>query len=103
MIAKAFVAKWRRGTYRSAGIQTSWLKIRNPEYSAMLGRRELFEQRRNRRHTHRRDYRKPELYLRGTAQMRSDGNTLQRSPYPALPLLRAPVCHACGTTEARRL
>ena len=44
-------------------MQTSWLKIRNPDYSAMQGRRELFE-RRDSRQIRRRDYRKPELRLR---------------------------------------
>src|SRR5690242_13219117 len=36
------VAKWRRGTYRTDN-RTSWLKIRNPQYSQIDGRRELFE------------------------------------------------------------
>jgi ATP-dependent DNA ligase len=61
---EGIVAKWKHGTYRNDGVQTSWLKVRNPEYSPMRGRRELFEQRRDRRQTHRRDYRKPELHLR---------------------------------------
>lgn len=32
-----------RGTYQSDGQGTSWLKIKNPDYSQMAGRRELFE------------------------------------------------------------
>jgi bifunctional non-homologous end joining protein LigD len=61
---EGIVAKWKHGTYSSNGIHTSWLKIRNPEYSAMHGRRELSEQRRDRRAIRRRDYHKPELHLR---------------------------------------
>jgi bifunctional non-homologous end joining protein LigD len=37
------VAKWSRGTYQTDGRGTSWLKIKNPEYSQVIGRRELFE------------------------------------------------------------
>ena len=36
------VAKWLAGTYTS-GPRTSWLKIRNPDYSQWESRRELFE------------------------------------------------------------
>jgi len=50
---EGIVAKWRRGPYHSDGVQTSWLKLKNPEYSQMTGRRELFERRSN-RITHRR-------------------------------------------------
>ena len=39
------VAKWAHGSYQR-GLATSWLKIRNPQYSQMEGRRELFEARR---------------------------------------------------------
>jgi bifunctional non-homologous end joining protein LigD len=45
---EGIVAKWQQGPYHSDGIQTSWLKIKNPEYSQMTGRRELFESRRDR-------------------------------------------------------
>jgi hypothetical protein len=37
---EGIVAKWRGGTYQS-GPRTSWLKIRNPEYSQWENRREL--------------------------------------------------------------
>ena len=37
------VGKWKLGTYRSDGAQTSWLKIKNPNYSQAEGRHELFE------------------------------------------------------------
>ena len=39
------VAKWAHGTYQR-GLATSWLKIKNPPYSQIEGRRELFEARR---------------------------------------------------------
>jgi bifunctional non-homologous end joining protein LigD len=39
------VAKWRHGRYETDGISTSWLKIKNPNYSQMVGRHELFERR----------------------------------------------------------
>jgi bifunctional non-homologous end joining protein LigD len=38
------VAKWRSGTYQS-GARTSWLKIRNSQYSQWDGRRDLFDTR----------------------------------------------------------
>jgi hypothetical protein len=40
------VAKWKDGAYTS-GPRTSWLKIRNLEYSQWENRRELFEARRD--------------------------------------------------------
>jgi bifunctional non-homologous end joining protein LigD len=43
---EGIVAKWAHGTYQAEGRGTSWLKIKNPEYSQMAGRRELFEPRR---------------------------------------------------------
>lgn len=46
------VGKWANGTYQ-AGRGTSWIKIKNPEYSQMPGRRELFEARSDRRQAHR--------------------------------------------------
>jgi ATP-dependent DNA ligase len=38
------VAKWKDGAYTS-GPRTSWLKIRNPQYSLWESRRELFDAR----------------------------------------------------------
>ena len=38
------VAKWAHGTYQTAG-RTSWLKLKNPSYSQMEGRHDLFEAR----------------------------------------------------------
>lgn len=58
------VAKWGRGSYETDGMKTSWLKIKNPQYSHMVGRRELFEARRDERQRRRRDYRRPVLALR---------------------------------------
>ena len=56
------VAKWSNGTYQCDGRATSWLKIKNPEYSQMDGRRELFETRRD-RHFRKRAAAAPELRL----------------------------------------
>ena len=39
---EGIVAKWAPGTYQSGG-RTSWLKIKNPTYSQMEGRHNLFE------------------------------------------------------------
>jgi len=36
------VAKWKRGRYHSDGQRTSWLKIRNPQYSQAEGRHASF-------------------------------------------------------------
>ena len=40
------VAKWSKGTYQCDGRGTSWLKIKNPHYSHVEGRHELFERNR---------------------------------------------------------
>jgi ATP-dependent DNA ligase len=40
------VAKFAHGSYRCDGRSTSWLKIKNPQYSQMEGRYELFERKR---------------------------------------------------------
>jgi hypothetical protein len=37
------VAKWEHGTYQIDGRGTSWLKIKNPDYSQIVGRPELFD------------------------------------------------------------
>lgn len=42
------VGKWVHGTYHSDGRATSWLKVKNPEYSQTEGRHELFDTRRER-------------------------------------------------------
>ena len=39
---EGIVAKWARGTYQCDGRGTSWLEIKNPEYSQMEGQHELF-------------------------------------------------------------
>ena len=56
------VAKWRDGKYETDGVKTSWIKIGNPEYSHMTGRRELFESRRDTRQAERSDWRRPTLH-----------------------------------------
>lgn len=40
------VAKWARGRYHAVGATTSWLKVKNPDYSQAVGRYEAFERRR---------------------------------------------------------
>jgi hypothetical protein len=37
------VGKWANGTYQTDGRCTSWVKFKNPEYSQMEARHELFE------------------------------------------------------------
>lgn len=39
---EGIVAKWRHGTYQSGGATTSWLKIKNPDYTQAAGRHEMF-------------------------------------------------------------
>ena len=42
---EGIVAKWASGTYITDGRPTSWLKIKNSEYTQGEGRHELFERR----------------------------------------------------------
>jgi hypothetical protein len=44
---EGIVAKWADGTYQSDGRSTSWLKIKNPDYTQMEGRHELFAEKRH--------------------------------------------------------
>jgi bifunctional non-homologous end joining protein LigD len=60
---EGIVAKWTRGRYETDGVSTSWLKIKNPQYSQWEGRRELFEERRDRRQRSRSSWRAPVLRL----------------------------------------
>ena len=60
---EGIVAKWRDGRYETDGVSTSWLKIKNPDYSQMAGRREMFEARRDRRQLRRRHWAAPVLRL----------------------------------------
>ena len=39
---EGIVAKWAHGTYRTDGRATSWTKIKNPQYTQMRDRHELF-------------------------------------------------------------
>jgi bifunctional non-homologous end joining protein LigD len=57
---EGIAAKWRNGTYQAAG-RTSWLKIKNPDYSQAEGRHELFEKRR--KAEGRKRWQRPELLL----------------------------------------
>jgi ATP-dependent DNA ligase len=61
---EGIVGKWRDGRYETDGVSTSWVKIQNPTYSQMVGRRELFETRRDQRARSRRGYQVPTLRLR---------------------------------------
>jgi ATP-dependent DNA ligase len=60
---EGIVAKWARGRYETDGCSTSWLKIKNPDYSQMVGRRAVFESRRDQRQRSRPDRRAPILRL----------------------------------------
>jgi hypothetical protein len=40
---EGIVAKWAHGTYQAGGRQTSWLKIKNLDYTQVRDRHELFE------------------------------------------------------------
>jgi hypothetical protein len=60
---EGIVAKWVRGRYETDSVSTSWLKIKNPQYSQWEGRRELFEERRDRRERSRAAWRAPALRL----------------------------------------
>jgi bifunctional non-homologous end joining protein LigD len=44
---EGIVAKWKYGRYHADGQTTSWLKIRNTEYSQMEGRHDVFAPRRS--------------------------------------------------------
>ena len=39
------VAKWAHGSYQTDGRSTSWLKVKNPDYSQIVDRDELFDRR----------------------------------------------------------
>jgi hypothetical protein len=40
---EGIVGKWANGTYQTAGRRASWVKFKNPEYSQMEARHELFQ------------------------------------------------------------
>lgn len=42
---EGIVGKWAHGTYQTDGRSTSWLKIKNPDYSQIRDRHELFSTR----------------------------------------------------------
>ena len=43
---EGIVAKYSHGTYRTDGRATSWLNVKNPDYTQMRDRHELFTTRR---------------------------------------------------------
>jgi len=44
---EGIVGKWKFGAYRTDGAQTSWIKVKNPNYSQAEGSLELFEKRKS--------------------------------------------------------
>jgi len=42
MDLEGVTAKWKSGIYQVGGSTTSWLKIKNPDYTQATGRHELF-------------------------------------------------------------
>ena len=46
---EGIVAKPANGRYHSNGTSTNWIKIKNPWYTQMTARRELFERHRTKR------------------------------------------------------
>ena len=43
---EGIVGKWKHGTYLDGStLRTSWMKVKNPNYSQMAGRNELFKKR----------------------------------------------------------
>jgi len=57
------VGKWAPGSYRADSRASSWVKIKNPTYSQMEGRAELFD-RRTVEGVRRSRQRRPDLALR---------------------------------------
>jgi len=62
------VGKWRHGRFESDGVTTSWVKIKNPHYSQMDGRRGLFEKRRDQTAHRSRSCRSPVVAICGDQQ-----------------------------------
>jgi bifunctional non-homologous end joining protein LigD len=56
---EGIVAKWAHGTYQTDSRRTSWLKIKNAEYTQMRDRHELFESRGHRHHSRKPVARRP--------------------------------------------
>jgi len=60
---EGIVGKWTRGTYQIDGRSTSWLKIKNADYTQIRDRHELFASRNDARLQHRRRIVTPQLVL----------------------------------------
>ena len=45
---EGIVGKWKHGAYGTDPLKTSWVKVKNPDYSQAVDRHELFEKRRAR-------------------------------------------------------
>jgi ATP-dependent DNA ligase len=63
---EGIVGKWRKGRYETDGVSTSWVKIKNPDYSQMVGRREVFERRSDGGRRSKSDWQQPLLHLGAT-------------------------------------
>ena len=59
---EGIVGKWAHGPYYDDGVSTSWIKVKNPDDTRSVGRRELFERGPSMRR-HRREFRAPILRL----------------------------------------
>jgi len=60
---EGIVAKWTLGTYQTEGRRTSWLKIKNPEYTQIRDRHELFQTRSHHAEGRRRNAKRPDFTL----------------------------------------
>ena len=60
---EGIVAKWANGSYQCEGRGTSWLKIKDPDYSQLDGRAELFAEKHARSPARRRKVAAPALAL----------------------------------------
>ena len=63
MDLEGIVGKFAPGVYRCGGSESSWLKVKNPTYSQMDGRHELFETRREKSPLRRSPVVRPRLVL----------------------------------------
>jgi hypothetical protein len=80
---EGIVGKWAHGPYYDDGVSTSWIKVKNPDNTRSVGRRELFERGRSTRR-HRREFRAPILRLQpsdaGEERRRLMAADIRRNP-----------------------
>jgi ATP-dependent DNA ligase len=53
---EGIVGKWVDGSYQTDGRSTSWLKVKNPKYTQIRDRHELFDARQHHRAISRRQF-----------------------------------------------